>query len=51
VHNNQLFWTQDLSISFGGLMAVDRVTLHSHLWRFLLQGGIFVGQTSSRDRP
>jgi len=35
VQNNQLFWTQDLSISFGGLMAVDRVTLDISLGEIL----------------
>jgi len=35
VHNNQLFWTQDLSISFGGLLAVDRVALDISLGEIL----------------
>ena len=35
MHNNQLFWTQDLSISFGGLLAVDGVTLDISLGEIL----------------
>ena len=35
MHNNQLFWTQDLSISFGGLLAVDRVALDISLGEIL----------------